>query len=92
MLASCDGGRSLVCTGDELLGLSAAFIGRGTTRLIASVVPIPDGETVDLMTEFHRLLVAGNPAPAALAQAQHRIRGGGRRAMAAAAGFVYVGG
>ncbi|HVK23956.1 MAG TPA: CHAT domain-containing protein [Actinokineospora sp.] len=92
VLASCDGGRSMVCTGDELLGLSAAFIGRGTARLVASVVPIPDGETAELMTEFHRLLVAGSSAPTALALAQQRVRAGGRRAMAAAAGFVCVGG
>lgn len=92
VLASCDAGRSLVCTGDELLGLSAAFIARGTARLVASVVPIPDAETAGLMTAFHRELVRGVPAATALATAQQLVRDDGHRSMAAAAGFVCVGG
>ncbi|GAA3432190.1 CHAT domain-containing tetratricopeptide repeat protein [Kutzneria kofuensis] len=92
VLASCDIGRSLVCTGDELLGLSATFLSRGTATLIASVVPIPDLETAPLMTAFHRGLLAGLPAPAALAAAQSSLAGGSPRDLAAAAGFVCLGG
>lgn len=92
VLASCDIGRSLVCTGDQLLGLSAAFLSRGTSTLIASVVPIPDLETAPLMTAFHRNLIAGVPAPAALASAQSRLRSGSPQDLAAAAVFVCLGG
>jgi tetratricopeptide (TPR) repeat protein len=92
VLASCDIGRSLVCTGDELLGLSATFLSRGTSALVASVVPIPDLETAPLMTAFHRRLLGGAPAPDALAGAQASLREGGPRDLAAAAGFVCLGG
>jgi tetratricopeptide (TPR) repeat protein len=92
VLASCDSGRSLVCTGDELLGLSATFIARGTRQLVASVVPIPDAETTPLMTALHRGLRAGRSAAAALATAQQDSREQGPREMAAAAGFICVGG
>ncbi|WP_196425939.1 CHAT domain-containing protein [Amycolatopsis camponoti] len=87
VLASCDSGRSVVCTGDELLGLSAAFMASGTVQLIASVVPVPDAETLPLMVEFHRALAAGNSPAAALADAQKSLRGSGLEALVAAAGF-----
>jgi hypothetical protein len=92
VLASCDSGRSLVCTGDELLGLTATFIARGTAQLVASVLPIPDAETAPLMTALHRELRAGRAAAAALATAQQCVRDQGPRALAAAAGFVCIGG
>lgn len=87
VLASCDSGRSVVCTGDELLGLSATFMGSGTVHLIASVVPVPDAETRPLMVEFHRALAHGAAPAAALADAQKSLRGNGLEALVAAAGF-----
>ncbi|HWM03664.1 MAG TPA: CHAT domain-containing protein, partial [Actinophytocola sp.] len=92
VLASCDSGRSLVCTGDELLGLSATFLAKGTASLVASVVPIPDVETAPLMTAFHRELAGGATAAVALASAQRGLRAEGPRALAASAGFVCIGG
>lgn len=92
VLAACDSARSVVCTGDELLGLSSAFIARGAAQLVASVVPIPDVETAPLMAAFHRGLAGGESAAVAMAAAQRRARDDGPRAMAAAAGFVCVGG
>lgn len=91
ILASCDTGRAVVRAGDELLGLSAAFLTHGTRQLVASVVPIPDAETSPLMIAFHRLLATGHAAPAALAQAQQRLFDGYTTASAAAAGFVCIG-
>jgi CHAT domain-containing protein len=91
VLAACDSGRSVVCSGDELLGLGAAFIARGTARLVASVVPIPDAETAPMMAELHRLLAEGLPVAVALARAQEHVRHRDQAAMAAAAGFVCVG-
>jgi CHAT domain-containing protein len=90
ILAACDSGRSVVCTGDELLGLSATFLARGTAQLVASVLPILDAETAPLMVEFHRLLAGGQPPAAALAAAQERISAD-ETTMAAAVGFVCVG-
>jgi tetratricopeptide (TPR) repeat protein len=90
VLAACDSARSVVCTGDELLGLSATFLAQGTTQLVASVYPILDAETAPLMVAFHRLLAAGRPPAVALASAQQEMVSD-PATMAAAAGFVCVG-
>jgi len=89
VLAACDSGRSVVHTGDELLGLGAAFLTKGCAQLVASVVPIPDAETAPLMAALHRLLAQGLPVAVALARAQRDATG--PAAVAAAAGFVCVG-
>jgi CHAT domain-containing protein len=80
-----------VRTGDELLGLSATFLARGTRHGVAPVVSVPDAETAPLMIDFHRLLAAGVPVAPALAQAQMRLGDSHPAAMAAAAGFVSIG-
>ncbi len=91
VLAACDGGRSVVHTGDELLGLAATFLACGSAQLVASVLPIPDAETAPLMVAVHRRLAAGQPCATALADAQQVVRGAGPTALAAAAGFVCLG-
>jgi hypothetical protein len=91
VLAACDGGRSVVHTGDELLGLAATFLACGSAQLVASVLPIPDAETAPLMVALHRRLVAGEPCATALADAQQAMRDAGPAALAAAAGFVCLG-
>jgi tetratricopeptide (TPR) repeat protein len=91
VLAACDGGRSVVHTGDELLGLAATFLASGSAQLVASVLPIPDAETAPLMVALHRRLVAGLPCATALADAQQAVRDAGPAALAAAAGFVCLG-
>jgi tetratricopeptide (TPR) repeat protein len=91
VLAACDSGRHIVWAGGELLGVSAAFLGRGTRQLIASVIAIPDVETVPLMLAFHRRLVGGATPAAALAEAQQVLGGSDSPEVAAAAGFVCIG-
>jgi tetratricopeptide (TPR) repeat protein len=91
VLAACESGRAVVRAGDELLGLSASFLARGTAQLIASVVPIPDAETAPLMVAFHRRLAAGQAPAEALAQAQHQLIEADPRALAASAGFICLG-
>ncbi|GAB3132340.1 CHAT domain-containing protein [Microbispora hainanensis] len=91
VLAACDSGRSVVRTGDELMGLAVAFLARGTSQLVASVLPIPDAATTPVMVAFHERLAAGRPPAAALAEAQQAVRGDDPRTAAAAAGFVCIG-
>ena len=91
VLAACDVGRSAVRAGDEIMGLSATFLALGTRHIIASVVPVPDAETVPLMIAFHQRLAAGETPMSALAQAQQQLGPGHPAAMAAAAGFVSIG-
>ena len=70
VIAACDTGRSIAPVGDELMGLSATFLAQGTAQLIASVIPVHDGETAEMMLGLRERLVAGEPAAAALAGAQ----------------------
>ncbi|WP_248960011.1 CHAT domain-containing protein [Sphaerisporangium perillae] len=91
VLAACDSGRSVVHTGDELMGLAVAFLARGTSQLIASVLPIPDATTTPVMVAFHEGLAAGLPPAAALADAQRTLGGNAPEIAAAAAGFVCIG-
>lgn len=91
VLAACDSGRSVVRTGDELMGLAVAFLARGTSQLVASVLPIPDAATTPVMVAFHERLAAGRPPAAALAEAQRAVRDDDPRTAAAAAGFVCIG-
>lgn len=92
ILAACDSGRLAVRAGDELLGLTATLLARGTRQIIAAVVPLPDMETRPLMIELHRLLVSGEEPSAALAKAQELSARKTGPAAAAAAGFVCLGG
>jgi CHAT domain-containing protein len=91
VLAACDVGRSAVRAGDEVMGLSATFLALGTSQVVASVVPVPDAETVPLMVAFHRRLAAGTPTVPALAAAQAEAGHGDAESMAAAAGFISIG-
>lgn len=91
VLASCDSGRSVVCTGDELLGLSATFMALGTAQLVASVLAVPDAETAPLMVAFHRGLVAGRAPAVALTEAQESLRDKGTDSLVAAAAFCCFG-
>ncbi|GAA3611998.1 CHAT domain-containing protein [Microlunatus ginsengisoli] len=91
VLASCDSGRSAVRAGDELIGLAVAFLERGTTQLIASVLSVPDAPTVPVMIALHERLAAGLPAAEALAAAQAALLPLGGEQLAAAAGFVCFG-
>jgi tetratricopeptide (TPR) repeat protein len=92
VLAACDSGRSVVRAGDELLGLSAAFVARGAAQLVASVLPIPDAQTAPLMIAFHERLAGGEAPAVALAAVQRQLIADRDPAtLAASAGFVCLG-
>jgi tetratricopeptide (TPR) repeat protein len=67
VLPACDAGRATVLTGDELLGTTTAFLGRGVRSVIAPVLPVPDEATARLMPLLHRRLAGGAPPSTALA-------------------------
>jgi tetratricopeptide (TPR) repeat protein len=91
VLSACESGRSAVLSGDELLGLAAAFIRLGTRGLVASIVHVPDAETVPLMLALHDRLRGGDDLAAALAAAQSRAAPDEPRHRAAALAFLSVG-
>jgi CHAT domain-containing protein len=92
VLSACESGLSGVRPGDELIGLAAALFALGTDVLIASVVPVPHETTRPLMLSFHERLAAGVDAARALAEAQVEVASTGGAGLAAAAGFLCLGG
>jgi tetratricopeptide (TPR) repeat protein len=62
VLSACDSGVQAPALGDELVGLAATLLARGTTDLVASVVPVPDDATTQFMTALHRGLASGRSA------------------------------
>ncbi len=70
VLSACEAALSGVRPGDELMGLAAALLARGTATLVASVVPVPDERVVAVMTALHAGLRRGLAPAAALAEAQ----------------------
>jgi hypothetical protein len=72
-LSACESGRSRVVEGDELLGLTRAFLGSGATSLIVSLWLVNDASTAQLMEEFYRCLQAGQSKAAALRAAQRAL-------------------
>ena len=91
VLAACDSARTVVCAGDELLGLSATFLAAGTSQLVATVLPVLDAEATPVMVALHELLAAGMAPAEALATAQLRVSGEDDAVRAAAACFVCMG-
>lgn len=92
VLSACESGLSGVRPGDELMGLASVLLALGTNVLVASIVPVPDDATRRLMCVFHEHLAAGvAPAPA-LAAAQARVAAEDAAGLAAAAGFLCLGG
>lgn len=90
VVAACNSAVSQITAGEEILGLAAALLSQQTATLVASVVPVPDAETVDLMADYHRLLRLGHTPAAALADAQ-QTHAASPHARASAAGFVCLG-
>jgi CHAT domain-containing protein len=56
--------------GDELFGLSAAFLDARCRSVLAPIWPAEDKTISPIITMFHRNLAKGAPADIALAQAQ----------------------
>lgn len=69
VLSSCDIGKTVVRSGDEILGFSATLLYSGTRTVISSVAKLADDTAVDVMAAYHRALDRNVPAPKALADA-----------------------
>jgi CHAT domain-containing protein len=77
VLSGCDTALGKLSTGDELVGLTRAFIYAGTPSVVASLWSVDDSSTAQLMASFYRNLKTMNKVEA-LRQAQlELIRGEG---------------
>ncbi|HEY0805978.1 MAG TPA: CHAT domain-containing protein, partial [Pseudonocardiaceae bacterium] len=59
VLSSCDVGRTVVRTGDETLGFTAALLYSGTRTVVSAVGRVPDDSVADVMVAYHRALAGG---------------------------------
>ncbi len=70
VLSACQSGLSAVRPGDEVMGLVAALLTLGTKSVVASVVPVEDAASEELMVALHHRLRAGEAPAVALSGAQ----------------------
>ena len=74
VLSACQTNIGELSQGDEVVGLSRAFIYTGVPNIISSLWDVDDGPTSKLMSEFYTHLKDGMSAAEALQQAQQAIR------------------
>jgi len=72
-LSACETGLGDLGEGDDLVGLSRAFIYAGTPGVIVSLWKVDDASTAWLMTRFHQYINAGNNASESLTYAQRDL-------------------
>lgn len=71
--ALASGASADVPPGDDWVGLVQAFLQSGAGAVLATLWPVEDRATGELMEQFHQRLVTGMPAPSALAEAQRKV-------------------
>jgi CHAT domain-containing protein len=90
--ALASGALADVPPGDDWVGLVQAFLQAGARAVVASLWPVEDRATADLMVRFHKRLAAGAAPATALAEAQrYLIRNAGTASPFYWAGFVASG-
>jgi CHAT domain-containing protein len=68
-LSACETGMGKVLSGDDVIGLTRGFLYAGANSIVASLWPVSDAETQDLMTGFYKNLKS-MPKAEALRRAQ----------------------
>jgi CHAT domain-containing protein len=87
VLPACESGVQAPAGADELLGLAAALLPRGTTGIVASVVRVNDEAASRVMLALHASLRPGGSLAEALRDAR---RAGAGDPLAIAAGWSFV--
>lgn len=92
VLSGCESARGQVVAGEGVLGLTAAFLSAGASAVVATLWPVDDAVTTDLMKEFYSGLAEGSSVASALREAQLEIRRQGETSHPFYwAGFVVIG-
>jgi CHAT domain-containing protein/tetratricopeptide (TPR) repeat protein len=74
VLSGCESALGRLSVGEGLSGLTSAFLSAGVPVTVATLWPVDDLVTSDLMRIFYQSLETGLPAAAALREAQTTIR------------------
>ena len=69
LLSACEVGRSTLRAGEELIGMTAAWLHAGARCVVASAAAVNDAVAHDVLVVVHRELAAGRAPAAALAAA-----------------------
>ena len=67
LLSACEVGRSSVRWGEELIGMTAAWLHAGARCVVASPAAVNDGAAHDVLVRVHEALAGGTDPAAALA-------------------------
>jgi CHAT domain-containing protein/predicted negative regulator of RcsB-dependent stress response len=70
VLSACETAGGEITRGDEIVGMSRAFLYAGSPRVIASLWNVSDNSTASLMQSFYRNLKSGRSESLALQEAQ----------------------
>jgi CHAT domain-containing protein/Tfp pilus assembly protein PilF len=74
VLSACETGLGEVRTGEGVFGLRRAFVLAGAKTLVMSLWKVPDEATRELMEDFYRRILRGEPRAEALRQAQLEMK------------------
>lgn len=74
VLSACDTGVNLRAPGDELLGLTRAFLGAGARSVLVTLWPVHDVPTELFMEHFYQAWQSGLSRARAMQQAQNYLR------------------
>ena len=91
VLSGCETGLGKLSTGDELVGLTRAFIYAGTPSVVASLWSVDDSSTAHLMASFYRNLKTMSKVEALRRAQLELIRGEGRSDLLARRGVGGIG-
>jgi CHAT domain-containing protein len=72
--SACETGLGEIHTGEGVFGLRRAFVLAGAKTLVMSLWKVPDAQTWELMEDFYRCILSGQPCAEALREAQLEMK------------------